>query len=157
MSKRTEWNLAAAGRMDVYVSQPFRRLPVSWSDLHYDVILVLLTEHGRNLPLTKSVVERLIYDLRRDPHSRRRKAIIRQRCFQSSVLLVAVHIRESRKSFHLLQEHRGPVIQIGEVVGLKGVLVLRVCLPTADAHVLSGLQEERRSRHAREPRPKPPD
>ena len=41
----------------------------------------------------------------------------------------------------MLQQNRPPVREVGNVVGLNGVLVERVAAAAADAEILDGLQE----------------
>jgi len=65
-------------------------------------------------------------------------------------LLVAVHIGETVQLPHLCQHDRSPFHEVLQVLTLNRVLVLRVALSAADAHVLPCLQECHRARDSTE-------
>ena len=67
---------------------------------------------------------------------------------QALLLLVGIDVGDVRAvALQRLGQLRAPVVQVGQVVALQGVLVLRVALAAADADVLHRLQEQIGARH----------
>jgi hypothetical protein len=60
---------------------------------------------------------------------------------QAGILLVAVYIGETVQLPHFCQYHRPPFHEVLQVLALNRVLILRVTLSAADAHILPGLQK----------------
>ena len=113
------------------------------------MILIDRLVHHRDLALAKSVVERGVHSLRRETEARRGIAVDDHVGRQSGILLVRTDVRNFRKRREPFQNFRPPYRQRVEVRRLQRVLVLRVALPAADAHVLRVLQEQRRARACR--------
>src|SRR5215472_12860981 len=99
-------DFAAASGPDIYVPETFRSLPELGSNLHHNVILILLLEHGRNLPLPKCVVKGLVDCLRAYAHPRCGQAVVIKLDLQSLILLVRTDVGESGQFPDLLQQYR---------------------------------------------------
>ena len=113
------------------------------------MVLVNRLIHDRDLALAKSVVQRGVHGLGRQAEARCRIAVDDHIGRQAGILLVGTHVRNLRQSREFIQESRPPYGQRVEIGPLQRVLVLRVALPAADAHVLGILQEHGGPRHAR--------
>jgi len=72
---------------------------------------------------------------------RERLAVDHKICLQPLVLLIAVHIRQTRQCTHLLQQARRPFVQLGQVIPCKRVLVHCATTSAADAKILHWLQD----------------
>ena len=133
----------AIGCTQVDLVQSFGALPEFWIDLHNDMVLVQRAEHGRDLPLSESIVKCVVDQLRRNSEPRGCGSIVDERCLKPIILLVAVHVGEAGQFAHLLQQDRPPLNEIVQIVALNCILVLGAALPPPNAQVLSSLHEDR--------------
>ena len=74
-----------------------------------------------------------------DAEARRAVAVDRYRQLLALVLLVAIRVADAREPAHALEQALRPGIQIGECIGAKRVLVLRIAAAPAHANVLHRL------------------
>ena len=114
--------------------------------LHFenDVILIQLREHGGDLALAKSVVQRVVDHLRRDSESRRGVAIDHQPGLQPAILLIAGDIAQFRQRFEASPRICGA--QRVKFVGVRifqAVLILRPAHTVFDSEILHRLHEQR--------------
>ena len=133
----------AIGCAQVDLVQSFGALPEFWIDLHNDMVLVQRAEHGRDLPLSESIVKCVVDQLRRNAETRGSGTVVDERGLKPIILLIAVHVGEAGQFAHLLQQDRPPLNEIVQIVALNCILVLRTALPSANAQVLSSLHEDR--------------
>ena len=141
-------NVGAFGRLHVDRFQEVRAFPPLLLQGQNHVVLIDRLVHHRDLALAKSVIERGVHRLRRETEARRGIAVDDHIGRQAGILLVGADVRNLRKRREPVQNFRPPFRQRVEVGRLQRVLVLRVALPAADAHVLGVLQEHGRPRHA---------
>ena len=113
----------------------------------HDVILVQLRKHSGDLPLPKSVVERIVDGLRQDAQSRSRVAIDDQVRLQSVVLLVAGHVAQLRHGLELLQKLLRPGGQFSGIGVFHRILVLGAADAAFHSQVLHRLHVERDAFH----------
>ena len=92
-----------------------------------------------------------------DAQPRRGVAIDDHGGLQALVLLVGVDVAQFGQRAQLLQQKRGPVVQVAQVLALQRVLILRLALAAADAEVLRRLQEQGRAGHHRQFAAQPAD
>src|SRR6266481_9598282 len=98
MAEGGERDLLPVGRLYVDVAQVAGIGLKLRPYLQHHVILVELREDGRDLALSKSVIERVINGLRQNAKTRGRIAINHQIGLQAAVLLVAGYITQLRQS-----------------------------------------------------------
>ena len=140
---RAQRDGTAARRRDVQLCQRLGRAAEFGLDLQHYAILIELREHGGDLTLAESVVERVVDHLRADAQARRSIAIEHQRGAQSAVLAVAGHIAQLRLRLQLLHHARRPFVQLHGARRFQGVLELRAAGAIFHVQVLHGLHVER--------------
>ena len=111
------------------------------------MILVERPVHGRDLALSKRVVESIVQSRGIDSHAAGGIAIDDQLGLQSFILLVRVLVAQFRQASQFVQQTWRPVIQVVEICTLQSVLVLRIAEAPANGEILGGLQDQRRARH----------
>src|SRR2546422_2239188 len=135
---------------DVDVPQPIGILLVFGKNFENDVILVQTFIDVGDLALAEGVVERVVNGLHGNAETRGGIAVHKKRSLQAMVQLVGVDVPQLRDAGHALQQDGRPVIQVGQNVGLEGVLVLRVAKTAANIDVLNGLEDQSGSGNFRE-------
>src|ERR1019366_9393152 len=109
------------------------------------MVLVEIAVNRRHLPLSESVVERVV-DLRGgETEPRGRVAVDDDIAFDPVLLLIAVEVENDAALLQLLKELRRPFIELRRVVRLQRVLIQRVALSAADAQILDRLYEQARA------------
>src|SRR5207253_2582179 len=96
-ARGAEWRLSAGSRAQAKVLQIFEAVLELRFDFQHDAILVRLREDGRDLPLAKGIIERIVDGLRADAEARRRIAVDDQARLQAQVLVVAGDITQLRQ------------------------------------------------------------
>ena len=142
-------NVGPFGRLHVDGIQEVRAFPPLLLQGQNHVVLIDRLVHHRDLALAKSVVQRGVHGLRRQTEARCGIAVDDHIGRQAGILLVGADVGNLRQRREPVQKSRPPQRQRVEVGPLQRVLVLRVALPAADAHVLGVLQEHGGPRHAR--------
>jgi hypothetical protein len=113
------------------------------------VVLVELAVDRRDLALAEGVVERRVDRRRGQAEARGAVAIDLDQRLDAVVLLVRVDVGHHRLLLHLFGQLRGPAAQVDQAVALQRVLVGRVGLPAAGAHVLHRVEEDLQPGHLR--------
>ena len=142
--KRRQWNIGSPGRLNVYLLQKIRALPPLLFERQHDMVLVDRLVHRRDLPLAESVVERAVDGLGGQAETRCRIAIHHHVRRKTGILQVGTDIRYLRKLAHSLQNLRPPFAeQVANPWLMQEILILAVGLPSADADILIGTEEDR--------------
>ena len=120
--------------------------------LHFQhhVILVQLRKDGRDLPLSISVVQRLVDGRCGDSQPRGRVAVEHQCRPQSEDLLIAGHVAQLRQLLQLGEHLRREAIQLVYVRIFQRVLELGAAHAVFDREILHRLHEQRDARHLRQ-------
>ena len=137
------------------LAEDLRALLVLLVDLHHHPVLVQRVEDGRHLALAERVVEHRVDHFHVDPQGRRAVAVDHQAGLHALVLGVAVDVHQLRQLAHRRLDLRRPFAEQGQVVAAQGEFVLRVAVAAAQAHVLAGVEIERRAGHLGDPLAQP--
>ena len=124
MGKGRQRNLGSPGGAYEDILQRIRVLVKLRGHLHDHVILVQLPVHGRNLPLAKGIVQRVIHILRTDSQPGGGVAVNDNLLLQAAVLLIGRDVGQLMQHPQFLQQARRPGIQVVEVFAFQGVLEL---------------------------------
>ncbi len=147
----------SARRADIDVLERLRILPEPRRHFHDHVILVAGDIDRRHLALAECVIERVVDLADGDPELGRGITVDHEVGFQPLVLLVAVDVGEQGLVLQRGRDLRRPFVELLQRGALQRVLILRVAGAAADANVLHGLQEQRRSGYHRHGTPQPRD
>src|SRR6267143_692468 len=134
-------DVAACIRMKVNVFQALGTLRIMRSDFEDDVVLVQLSVNDGSLGLTERSIDFLIERLRGLAEPCSRDAVVVETNIEAAILLVGVDVLQGRQAFHLRQHARPPDGEIGNIVGLQGVLIEGRAAASADAEILGSLKE----------------
>ncbi len=143
LGKCRKRHLRASARLHIQIFERSWVLLKLRSHFQDHVILIQLGEDGRNLALSKGVVERVINLRRKDSQPRCSIAVDRQVRLQPAVLLVAGHVLQFRQSAQLVHQFRRQRVQFAPVGILHGVLKLGAAHPVLHRQVLHRLHEQR--------------
>ena len=97
---------------------------------------------GRDLPLRKRVVERVVDILDVDAEPRRRQAVDHDVGLQAALFAIGGDVGHAGDLLHAGQHLRHPALQVVDVGAPQRELILRVALPAADAQVLRRHHED---------------
>ena len=109
--------------MKINIPEAIRRLRKLWSDFQHHIILVQLRIDDGHFGLSECAVNPRIKGLCGLSQFRGVHPIVVQADIQTSVLLVGVYVLQPGKFFHLRENSWSPGSQIGNRVGLNGVLI----------------------------------
>src|SRR5262249_54256186 len=135
--------LATHGGAQANVLQILQAILKLRFDLQHDPILVRLRKDGRDLPLPKGVIQRIVDRLWADAETRRRIAVNDQARLQAQDLGVAGHITQLRQLLQLLHKAWRPQAQLFGIGSFEAVLKLCTADAVLDRQVLHRLHEQR--------------
>ena len=138
---RAKWNKTAGGRLDVNLVEVTDRVAKLRGNLQHDPVLVKLGENHGNLPLTKGIVESVVYCFDGNVQPRGPRPINLHMQLEPAHLLIARHISELRKRSQLVDEPWSPLSEFGVAGILEDVLILRAARPSIDLEVLCRLEK----------------
>src|SRR6185369_8446120 len=102
-------------RLDIEVLQHFRSSLKLRIDFEHDAVLIELSEDRVDLALTKSVVKRVVDQLRGNTEARRGIAVNGHERLQTAVLQIAGNVPQFRQSMKLGDEFSDPFIQLARI------------------------------------------
>ena len=106
------------------------------------MVLVQLREDGRNLALSKSVIQRVVDGLRENSQSRRGIPVNRDIRLEPVVQLVGSHIGQRRQGLQLGHQLRGPLRQFLRIRIFYRILELGAAHAVFDRQILHRLHVE---------------
>ena len=103
-------------------------------DFQNHAILVARAVDGRDLPLRKCVVERVVDILHAHAETRRRRPVDADIGLQAALLAVGGDVHDARQLLSRDRHARHPLLQFVDVGAPQRELILQIALPSADSH-----------------------
>ena len=140
-------NRAAVSAGDVQITQAVRCAGKLRVHLHDHAVLVGLGKQGRDLPLTKGVIQRVghVGDIQAQP--RCSVAVNFHIGFQTLLLQIGGHVLQLRARVQGIDHHRHPLAQLVTVQAGQAELVLGAAYPVFDRQLLHRLEPGGDARH----------
>src|SRR5713226_1060083 len=110
------------------------------SDFQHDVILIQAFVNVGDLALAEGIAESVVNVLNGDAETAGGVTVDDDGTLQAMHLLVGVDVAQLGDFLQALHDDGGPVNEVGEIVGLKGVLELSAAEAAADVEILDSLQ-----------------